>query len=104
MTALVVFLAIGAGSYALRASMFLVLADRSVPPWAERAMGLVGPAAIAALVASAMLTADGAVRAAPVAELLAVAAGFYVVRRTGNVLHALALGFPIIWIATALGL
>lgn len=104
MTALVVILAVAAGTYALRVSMFVLLADRTVSPGVERAMGLVAPAAIAALVAAALFTADGSVAAAPVGEVLAVAAGFAVVRRTGNVLHALTVGFPVVWISSAIGL
>jgi hypothetical protein len=36
-------------------------------------------------------------------ELVAIAAGFFVVRRTGNVLHALLVGFPTLWLLTLIG-
>lgn len=98
MTALIVFAVIGLGTFAIRSSMFVALGDRTLPAWVDMAMGLVGPAAIAALVASAAFTAGGRIDAMPVAELLAIAAGFLVVRRTGNVLHALIVGFPTMWV------
>jgi branched-subunit amino acid transport protein len=104
MTALIVFAAIGVGTYLIRSSMFVALADRSLPAWLDQGMALVGPASIAALVASAAFTAGGRIDALPVSELTALAVGFLVVRRTGNVLHALVAGFPALWALTALGL
>jgi len=104
MTALLVFAAIGIGTYLIRSSMFVVLGDRTVPVWLDQAMALVGPAAIAALVASAAFTTGGRVDALPLSELLAIAAGFLVVRHTGNVLHALLVGFPTMWVLALMGL
>ena len=103
MTALIVFVALGIGTYLIRASMFVALGDRTLPAWIEQAMGFVGPAAIAALVASAAFTSAGRVGALPIGQLAAIAVGFLVVRRTGNVLHALTVGFPVLWILAALG-
>jgi branched-subunit amino acid transport protein len=103
MTAIVVFAAIGIGTYLFRASMLLVLGERALPAWFDNALALVGPAAIAALVASAAFTSDGRVEALPLGELVAIAAGFFVVRRTGNVLHALLVGFPTLWLLTLIG-
>ena len=104
MTALIVFAAIGVGTFLIRSSMFIALGDRTLPVWLDQAMALVGPAAIAALVASAALTSDGRVEALPLSELLAIAAGFLVVHRTGNVLHALLVGFPMLWLLASAGL
>ncbi len=104
MTALLVFAAIGVGTYVIRSSMFVVLGDRALPAWLDQTMVLVGPAAIAALVASAAFTSQGRIEALPLSELLAIAAGFLVVRRTGNVLHALLVGFPTMWALALLGL
>jgi branched-subunit amino acid transport protein len=101
MTAWTVFLAIGAGTYALRASMFVLLGERSLPAWTETPLALVAPTAIAALVASMLFTHDGRQQLASAPELLAVAGAFVVTRRTGNVLHAIAIGLPVFWIATA---
>jgi branched-subunit amino acid transport protein len=103
MTALIVFAALGIGTYLIRASMFVALGDRTLPAWFEQAMAFVGPAALAALVASAAFTSDGRVSALPISQLAAIAVGFLVVRRTGNVLHALTVGFPVLWLLAAVG-
>ncbi len=95
--------AVGLGSYLLRVSMFLVVGGRALPSWLDRSLGLVAPAAVAALVASMVLTHDGQV-VLPVAPAVAVALGFAVVRRTGNVTHAFVAGLPALWLLTALGL
>lgn len=99
-----VIVAVAAGTYALRASMFVVVGTHGLPRWSERPMALVGPAAIAALVASMMVIADGTLVAPALSELLATAAAFVAVRRTGNVMHAFTFGLPVFWAATAIGL
>jgi branched-subunit amino acid transport protein len=103
MTVWIVVLAVGIGTYAFRAVMFAVLAGRSLPAWTERPMAFVGPAAIGALVGGMVLTSDGSFGPAGIAELGAVAAGFLVVRRSGDVLHALLVGFPVLWALAAIG-
>lgn len=103
MTAWIVILAIGLGSYALRAVMFVLVADRSVPARVDDALALVGPAAVAALIATMTLTNAGQVDALPAAELAAIVAGFLATRRTGNVMHAFTVGLPVLWVLTALG-
>ncbi len=100
MTAWLVIIAIGLGSYVLRASMFVVLGDRELPAWTTTPMALVAPAAIGALVASMTLTDHGDARLPAVPELAAMAAGFVVVRRTGNVMHAITVGLPVFWLVT----
>ena len=97
MTAWIVILAVALGTYAMRASMFLVLGRRSLPAWTDLPMSFVAPAAIAALTASMLFTSGGAIDAPPLAELVAVGCGFAVVRRTGNVAHAFAAGLPVFW-------
>ena len=64
-------------------------------------MSLVGPAAIAALAASMAFTDRGAASAAPLAEVVALAAGFVAVRRTGNVMTAFLAGMPVFWLVSA---
>jgi len=100
MTPWVVFIAIGLGTYALRASMFVLLGDRSLPTWTSTPLALVAPAAIAALVASMTFTSNGHAELTSVPEMLAIAGAFVVTRRTGNVMHAIAVGLPISWLAT----
>ena len=103
MNAWVAIVAIGLGTYLMRVSMFLVVGERELPGWVMRCLDLVGPAAVAAIVASMVFVHDEVVGAA-VAPTLAVVAGFLVVRRTGNVLHAFVVGLPTFWLLTAAGL
>jgi hypothetical protein len=49
-------------------------------------------------------TASGRVDPLAGVELVAIAAGFIAVRRTGNVLHAFTAGLPVLWLGTAVGL
>lgn len=104
MTAWLVVAAVAIGSYLLRVSMFAVVGRRSLPRWTERPMAFVGPAAIAALTSSMLLTRGGSIDPPPIAELIAVTVGFVVVRRTGNVAHAFAVGLPAYWLVTAVPL
>ncbi len=103
MTAWLVIVAVAIGTYALRVSMFLVLDSRDLPAWTERPMALIGPSAVAALVASLVLTSDGraALPGAPTAAAIVV--GFLAARRSGNVVHAFAAGLPAFWLLTAIG-
>ena len=100
MTAWLVILAIGCGSYAMRAAMLAVVAAKPLPERYDAAMGLVGPAAIGALTATLTFTRAGTVQPLPLAELIAIGVGFVTVRRTGNVLHAITAGLPTLWLLT----
>jgi branched-subunit amino acid transport protein len=102
-TAWSVIVAIGVVSYVLRAGALLVVAGRTLPERLRLHLGLVGPAAIAALLASFVLTSGATMRVAPVAELLAVVGAMLAVGRTGNLLHAFVVGLPVLWLATLLG-
>jgi branched-subunit amino acid transport protein len=101
-TALTVILAIAAGTYAMRLSMFALMSSRPVPERVDRALRLVGPAAVAALVATMAFSSGGSHSSRPPAELIAIAAAVLVVRRTGNVTHAFAVGLPAMWVLTPL--
>jgi branched-subunit amino acid transport protein len=98
MSTWIVLLAVSIGTYALRASMFVILGGRVLPAWTERPMTFVAPAAIAALTISMLFTHDQTVDPAPLRELAAVAAGFVAVRRTGNVMYAFVVGLPVFWV------
>jgi branched-subunit amino acid transport protein len=98
MTAWFVFAAIGLGSFAMRAAMVTALASRNLPPRFDVAMRFVGPAAVGALAATLTFTHAGAFRQPAVAELIAVVVAFLAVRRTGNMLHAIAVGLPTFWL------
>jgi branched-subunit amino acid transport protein len=102
MTALLVIVAIGLGTYALRVSMFVLLGARSLPAGVGDALGFVGPAAVAALVATMMFTHSGSIEPRPTPELVAIAAGYLTVRRTGNAGFAFVAGLPTLWVLTAM--
>ena len=99
----IVIVAVGLGSYLFRLSM-IILTDRiAMPPYLERASGLVVPAAFAALAAAGVAAACsglGVTRAT--APLAAVAAAVIAVLRTGSSQAAILVGMPVLWIATAL--
>ncbi len=98
MTAWLVIIAVGVGTYGLRASMFVVLAQRSLPAWTETPLALVAPAALAALVASLLFTKNGTIAPAALPEIAAVGVGYLAVRRSGNVMHAFIAGMPVMWV------
>ena len=102
MTAWLVIIGIGLGSLLLRASV-LVLAAKPLPRGVEARLALSAPAAVAAVLAMMTFTSHGRIQPLPGAELAAIGAGFVAVLRTGNVLHAFAVGLPVLWVATALG-
>ena len=103
MTAWIVILAAGVGSYLLRLSM-ITAADRvRLPTRLDQASALVAPAAFAALAATgvAEATLDAGVGLAP-APLTATAVAVLAVARTGSPRAALLAGMPTLWVMTAL--
>jgi branched-subunit amino acid transport protein len=98
-----VIVAVGLGSYLFRLSMIILTGRITMPPYLERASGLVVPAAFAALAAAGVAAACsgvGITRAA--APLTAVAAAVIAVLRTGSPQAAILVGMPVLWVATAL--
>jgi branched-subunit amino acid transport protein len=98
-----VIVAVGLGSYLFRLSMIILTGRITMPPYLERASGLVVPAAFAALAAAGVAAACsglGITRAA--APLTAVAAAVIAVLRTGSPQAAILVGMPTLWVATAL--
>lgn len=101
MTAWLVIIAAGVGSYLLRLSM-ITAADRvRLPTRLEQASELVAPAAFAALAATAIAEATLAAGAAP-APLIATAVAVLAAARTGSPQAALLAGMPTLWLITAL--
>jgi branched-subunit amino acid transport protein len=93
MSSWIVVLCIAAGSYAIRASMFVALAGRPVPAWLAQRFDVVGPAAIGALLASYVLGH----RDQAVSLVVAGLGAFVATRRTGNLYAALVVGMPLVW-------
>lgn len=102
MSPLIVFLAAAAGTFALRASMLVGLAGRTLPTELQTRLTLVGPAAIAALCAASL--GPGPPRPIAWSEVVAAAVAFVCVRRTGSLVHAFIAGLPAFWLAHAIGL
>ena len=103
MSTWIVIVAVGLGSYLFRLSMIILTSRITMPPYLERASGLVAPAAFAALAAAGVAAACsglGIIGAA--APLTAVAAAVIAVLRTGSPQAAILAGMPTLWVATAL--
>ncbi|TIC87609.1 hypothetical protein E8D34_07925 [Nocardioides sp. GY 10113] len=98
MTLWLVVLATAVGTYLIRASLLVLWSGRTPPSAVVTRAALVAPAALAALLVSTGAHAPGL----PV--VLGCIAGFAVTYRTRNVMHALAAGLPVVWIAQAAGL
>lgn len=94
----IVVLAASGGTFALRASMLTVLTGRRMPPRMERLVGHVAPAAMGALLVSLLWPRHGGDARLSVAVLAAL----FVARRTRNANHALLVGFPLLWLLSAL--
>ena len=105
MTALLVFVAAGLITFAMRGA-FLLFGDRlTLPGWTRSPLRYVAPAAFAAIAAPATLGDDGfASFAPPTAEVLGIAAAIVIVGRTRNVPACLVGGLVVLWAAGVAGL
>jgi branched chain amino acid efflux pump len=99
-SAWIVVVAVGAGSYLFRISMLVLAARAGLPPVVERAARHAVPVSFAALAASA-LTAQLAAPGATLPPVVAVAGAVLAVRRTGSPHAALAVGMPTLWVLSA---
>lgn len=89
MTVLLIFVAAGVGTYLIRLSGVMLLRDRELPPRVAKGLSLVGPAAMAAIVANALLLDEGQWRSLGAWHLAAaVAIGVALWRRTSGVAMA----------------
>ena len=102
MTAWLVIVAVGLGTYAFRATAFAVVGSRSLPTWTERPLAYVGPAALGALVGAMLLTSNGRPDVPGLAEAAAAAAAFVTVHRTGNIARGILVAFPVLWLVAGL--
>lgn len=100
MTVWIVIVAVGLGTYALRAVMFATVDAHRLPSWTDRPLAFVGPAALGALVGSMLLVRHGTLHVPALPDVVAAGAAFVTVRRTGNVAHGMAVGFPVLWALT----
>jgi branched-subunit amino acid transport protein len=99
MTDFAAVLVVGLGTFASRAVFILGLANRRIPDRVLQALEYVGPATLAALVAS-LLTSEGGVGWPEAAGLLAaVVCGL----RTRNLTVILVAGMAAYWLCRSLG-
>jgi len=91
MNAGLVILVVGLGSYLVR--LLPALAGARITPRVERALAAAGTAALTALVAGDVATADSA--GATVAAATAVGVGLVVAHRGGSMIKVLLAGVPI---------
>ena len=97
-----VFVAAGAGVYLARASFIAAVGDRTLPEWAERLLRNVGPAVLAALVTSLLLTdAIGSFVTNP-ARLLAVAVSIPTAVKTRSFVWTFVVGMAMFWTVGAI--
>ncbi len=90
MTTFLIFTAAAVGTYLIRISGIVIFGrERDIPPRIERALQLVGPAAMAAIIANSLLLDEGAWRsfgAWHLAAIVAVAVALW--RRSSGVTMA----------------
>jgi branched-subunit amino acid transport protein len=101
MNALLAIFVVGLGTYFSRAVFIIALANRRIPPAVRLAMEYVGPAVMAALVVSMLLSPAGELTAG-VAEALALAGAAAVAWKTRNHLLTLAVAMAALWLARSL--
>lgn len=100
MSAWLIVVAVGAGTYLARVSFIGALGHRRLPAVAERALEYVAPAVFAALVFPAVLLRDGSIDVAPATNprLVAAALAALVAWRSKSVVAVLAVGMGALWI------
>ena len=104
MTTLAAFGLAALMTYLLRSSM-TIAGDRLLSSTTvAAAIGLVSPAVLSAMVVSALVLDHGRLSPPVLIETVAVAAAVLAVRKTGNVSMALAVGLPVYWLGTLVGL
>lgn len=101
MNAFVVTLAVGIGTYVLRALFILALAKKHIPDRVLVALQFVAPSVLGALVIAVLIDADGRV-AIGIPEAAALATGVLVAFKTRNHILTLVVGMTVFWVLRAL--
>lgn len=103
MSAWLVIVSVGVGTFLFRSVLFVMIGDRALPAWTDRPLSYVGPAAIAALLGGSMLVQQGRFAPAAGGDLIAIATTFVIVQRTRNVAFGLITGLVALWTFAVLG-
>ncbi len=98
MTALVVFVLAGIGTYAARSSFILAIGDRRLPLTVERFLANIGPAVLAGLATSLLLTDGVEAYVTNAAEVSATLVAVVVAWRTRNFIWTFAAGMTVLWV------
>ncbi len=103
MSAWLIIVAIGLGTYLIRLSFIAVFSRYGVPIWLQTPLRYVAPAVMAALVAPAVLTPEGVVDASTAnpkayAAVVAVAIALW----TRSMVWTVVAGMAALWLLTAI--
>ncbi len=98
MTALIVFVLAGIGTYAARSAFILAVGDRRLPLIVERFLANIGPAVLAALATSLLLTDGAEAYLTNAAEVSATAVAILAAWRTRNFLWSFVAGMGVLWL------
>jgi branched-subunit amino acid transport protein len=102
--AIIVVLAVGAATYAMRASAIVLFATRAMPAALERSLRNVGPAVLAALTVNlAAGSSSGGAPSVSVAEVAALLVAGLAAWWRKNLLVSLAAGMVALWLGLAVG-
>jgi branched-subunit amino acid transport protein len=101
LTAFLVTLAVGVGTYITRAVFILALAKKRIPDHVLVALSFVGPAVLGALVIAVLIDGDGQV-AIGVPEAVALLVGGLVAYKTRSHILTLVVGMVVFWVLRAL--
>ena len=99
-SALAIVVTVAAITYAMRASVIVALAGRTIPVPVERALRNVGPAVLAALAINLAAGGEGGPHLAPEVAAALVAAGAVAWWRR-SVIRSVSAGMGVLWLATA---
>ncbi|MFO7299156.1 MAG: AzlD domain-containing protein [Actinomycetes bacterium] len=101
LTAFLVILAVGVGTYVSRSVFILALANRHIPPALVRALSYVAPSILSALVVTQIVGSDGHFTIG-IAETAGLLAGAVTVWRSRNFLLSAGVGMAVLWVLSAL--
>jgi branched-subunit amino acid transport protein len=103
MSAAVVILIIGVGTYLERLSFIGIIGDHEIPQWAVLPLRFVAPAVFAALIGPAVLLRDDRLELSPAAnpQALATLVALLVAWRTKSVAATLVSGMAALWVLQA---
>jgi branched-subunit amino acid transport protein len=103
-TAFLIILGMGAITYSLRVSMFLLAGRTTLPPYVASALRYVPAAVLSAIIAPELFLPNGVLDLSlGNARLIAGLVAIIVAWRTRNVLVTIAVGMLVLWLLQALG-